>query len=128
MAWTFRHFAAKSRTALALFDVEGRLAYANRAFAALAPGCDALALVGRDLDRLPLSAPLKEGLAASLPRAGRDGGGFSWEEGSEVDLRRYRCTVIPLPGDDGIVVEIAEEPVAERLKQALAAERLVRRR
>lgn len=128
MAWTFRHFAAKSRTALALFDAGGRLAYANAAFAALVPGCDAQALVGCGLDRLPLPAPLKEGLAASLPRAGRDGGGFSWEEGSEVDLRRHRCTVIPLPGNDGVVVEIAEEPVAERLKQALAAERLVRRR
>jgi signal transduction histidine kinase/ActR/RegA family two-component response regulator len=133
MTWTFRHYAARSRSALALFDAGGRLAYANRAFCGLLGGGDAAAMSGRGLDRLPLPEPLRAGLAEALPRSGHDArdrtdGGFSWEEGTEVDLRRYRCTVIPLPGAGEVVVEVGEEPVAERLKQALAAERLVRRR
>jgi signal transduction histidine kinase/ActR/RegA family two-component response regulator len=133
MSMTFRHYAAHSQSPLALFDAAGRLAYANRAFLGLLSGGDAPVPVGRGLDGLPLPGPLKAGLAEMLPRAGRGDdaagdGGFSWEEGSEVDLRRYRCNVIPLPGLGEIVVEICEEPVAERLKQALAAERLVRRR
>lgn len=131
MPWSFRLYAERSLSALALFHASGRLAYANRPFAALLCGRDAGALTGLCLDGLSLPGPLRAGLEAALPRAGRGGegdGGFSWEEGGEVDIRRYRCTVIPLPGSDEVVVEVGEEPVAERLKQALAAERLVRRR
>ncbi|QLA14671.1 hybrid sensor histidine kinase/response regulator [Desulfolutivibrio sulfoxidireducens] len=129
MTWDFQHYAAQSQNALALFDAENRLINANAPFLDLLFGGESDG-IGRALPVLKLPRPMRDGLESGLSEVRRAGGGhrFSWEEGAEVDHRRYQCQVLSGPGKDQAVVEVREESVAERLKQALTAERLVRRR
>ncbi len=129
MTRTFHRYAALSQNALAVFDRDNRLAHANPVFRDLVLGGEE-AGPGRALADLRLPRPMRHGLQRGLPEV-RDTGetrGFSWDEGAEVDHRRYQCRILPGPERGQAVVEVREESVAERLKQALAAERLVRRR
>jgi len=133
MAMHFTTFAAQSLTALAVFSADGRLAFANNAFRELAGGRGEAAS-GLLPGELPLAPGLREGVASGLAAVFRQGAPhrFSWEDASDDAPRRFVCQVMPFPGTGGAggeaVVEVREEPVDERLKQALTAERLVRRR
>ncbi len=129
----FHHFAAQSLTALAVFSADGRITFANRAFREMVCGRREGA-AGRLLDELPLAPGVREGLGTGLAAVFAQGGPhrFSWEDASGDEPRRFVCQITPFPGTGGdggeAVAEVREEPVDERLKQALKAERLVRRR
>ncbi len=131
MPWTFARYAAGSLNALAAFDPSGLLAHANRPF------CDLLlagakALPGTPLDALPLSQNVKTLLAREMDLARRSGRErrFSLDEIMDDDNRRAALRLLPCPdGPDGaLILEAREEPASERLKAALTAERMVRRR
>jgi hypothetical protein len=107
---TFHRYAALSQNAQAVFDRDNRLAPAN-------PVCRDLGLggeeagPGRALADLRLPRPMRHGLQRGLPEV-RDTGetrGFSWDEGAEVDHRRYQCRILPGPDRGQAVVEVREE-------------------
>jgi len=131
MTWTFANYAAGSLSALAAFDPSGLLAHANRSFCGLLLG-GARVSPGASLDALPLSQNVRSTLAREMELVRRDGGErrFPLDEITEDDSRRAVCRILPNPdGPPGaLILEACEEPASERLKAALKAERMVRRR
>jgi signal transduction histidine kinase/CheY-like chemotaxis protein len=130
MASAFHQYAEHSRSAIAEFEAPGRLVYANHAFRELLPKRENGG-IGHDLSGLGLATSLTAELAAGLALVARDAGErqFAWDAGQGPGSRRYWCRIVP-SGEDArrIIVEILEMPVAAQWKEALAAERVYRRR
>ena len=124
-----RRFAEGCSSALALFDAEARLAYGNLAFRDLflAVGENPVGSGLHGLGLPPgLEAPLAEAFFA-VRGAGTEES-FLWEEAGAAEPRRFLCRLVPVAEcGPGILLEVRELPAEERLKQALKAERLVRR-
>lgn len=141
----FLRYAENAPGALAVFDAQNRLAYANRVFretllaspASSRGGCGDAS--NTRLRHLPLSPSFATALAGGLALARQEGHEqrFSWEEPDDEEPGRRWCRVVPVGeggapapaggGHGGMIVEVHDAPAPERLKEALKTERIVRR-
>jgi len=122
----FRTFAERSRDGLALLDGNRVVTYANNAFCALLPP-EAPFPEGRGLDglRLPdhLLAALREGVR-QVRRTGAQWQCAMPDPAGEGPTRT--CRLIPVPGEETLIIEMPEPPDTADLEQALREEKVRR--